>query len=291
MTPRRAWRSALTTAAVAALALVWLAWPFLSPYQAPSAAQSEQEAPWLTAAFAVGLVCIALARWFDDLRQPEQVGFLLFAVAINTIIRLAIAPGVAGIEPVLAVPLLVGVALGASAGFFVGAASCLVSTVVLATAQTGLPGQMLAWGVAGLLGGLLSRARPALAWAGALPLAFLTGPLVGVILNATTWPIDPRSEVDAYFPGLPAWQNLQRLLLFTFNNTSETAVLRGIVTVVLVMVIGYPLIRFLRQSWALVSAGVDESAAATREPVNAAAVQRRRDIRSRARMWQTGDKP
>ena len=76
-------------------------------------------------------------------------------IAFASIGRIICSP-LPGVNPITAVTVLAAVYLGGEAGFMIGAFSALISNVA-ASQGTWTPFQMLAWGLIGMVAGLLGR--------------------------------------------------------------------------------------------------------------------------------------
>jgi len=105
----------------------------------------------------------------------REIGLVAVLIAAASAGRVLFA-AVPGAQPVTAIAIIAGVALGPRAGIAVGAGSALVSNAFLGQGPW-TPWQMLLWGLAGLAGGLLApalrRSRTALVAVGvAISLVF-----------------------------------------------------------------------------------------------------------------------
>ena len=129
----RNWCSGVVTAIVAGTVAVWLAMPVIDSMHAGTRDQVSSESQAMVVYLAAGLVLLAVCRWVDDGRRIWRVGLLVCLVVSNALVRVIMSPRVFGVEPVFVLPLLVGVSAGASAGFFVGAGSCLLSSMLVDT--------------------------------------------------------------------------------------------------------------------------------------------------------------
>ncbi|MFM7247381.1 MAG: ECF transporter S component [Actinomycetota bacterium] len=86
----------------------------------------------------------------------REIGLVAVLIAAASAGRVLFA-AVPGAQPVTAIAIIAGVALGPRAGIAVGAGSALVSNAFLGQGPW-TPWQMLLWGLAGLAGGLLAPA-------------------------------------------------------------------------------------------------------------------------------------
>lgn len=111
----------------------------------------------------------------------REIGLVAVLIAAASAGRVLFA-AVPGAQPVTAIAIIAGVALGPRAGIAVGAGSALVSNAFLGQGPW-TPWQMLLWGLAGLAGGLLApalrRSRPALVAVG-IAISLVFGALMDV---------------------------------------------------------------------------------------------------------------
>lgn len=138
-----------------------------------------------------GLVALlaGLALYERGRSGSREIGLVavLIAAASAGRVLFVVAPGA---QPVTAIAIIAGVALGPRAGIAVGAGSALVSNAFLGQGPW-TPWQMLLWGLAGLLGGLLApalrRSRGALVAVG-VGVSLVFGALMDVWQLATFGP-------------------------------------------------------------------------------------------------------
>lgn len=118
--------------------------------------------------------------------SARTIGLVAALAGLAVAGRLAFAP-LPNVKPTTDIILIAGFALGARAGFAVGAITALVSNMVFGQGPW-TPWQMFAWGVAGVLGALLATAtrgrisRWGLAAAGAV-----AGLAFGAIMDVSQW--------------------------------------------------------------------------------------------------------
>lgn len=258
----------------------WLTWPLFINDQAPTSQGLTVEAPTLAAASASLLIVVAICRWLDDERRLGRLGLLLGCVIANIAVNVTMSPGRFGIEPVFVVPFLAGVAFGSPAGIFVGGTSCLAATILVGTPSSALPGQAFAWALVGALGGLLARVPTRLATILAIPLAWLSGLICGVALNAIYWPSNPGIENDSFFPGLGPSMLFQRLIVYSTRTSLAVDGVRGVVMALGVLVLAPVSLRALRQAWGRPASSRDESSPPART-VDPDAVERRERVDQR----------
>lgn len=288
---RRPHWSASVSTVYMVLGLGWLLWPLIDAQHVPSMQDLAVEAPAMVAASTTLLVLLAVARWIDDSRTLERLGMITAMVLGDIIVRVAMSPGRAGVEPVFVLPFLAGMAWGPSAGILVGGAGALLSTPVVGGVTSVLPGQALVWAVVGAMGGIVSgmRRRPALAVG--IVLAAISGPVAGVLLDAMTWFSEPSVELDGFFPGLGPLVSFQRLLIHAYRTSFAVDGVRGVVTALGVGVLGPLVLGGLRTAWGWTDNRVDESRRVVERHVDPAQVRRREQIDDRRRSctWTSQD--
>ncbi len=240
------WRSRSTLLVIGLLGTGWLGWPIWASFTAPDRDALEAETPFLLAAVLGLLGTLATSIWLDAGRRAAVFGPILLVAGVDVMFRLIMSPGGAGIEPVYALPLLAGAALGAPAGFLTGAVAALCSSVALGLVDTPLVGQILVWGLWGAVGGLLRAWRPAVAWLAAVVVSLPMGFITGLALNITGWPGERSAITGGFLPGLPPLAAAQRLIDYTLATSLAFDLTRAVVNALIVLVIGLPVLRALR---------------------------------------------
>ena len=138
-----------------------------------------------------GLVALlaGLALYERGRSGSREIGLVAVLIAAASAGRVLFVV-VPGAQPVTSIAIIAGVALGPRAGIAVGAGSALVSNAFLGQGPW-TPWQMLLWGLAGLLGGLLApalrRSRGALVAVG-VGVSLVFGALMDVWQLATFGP-------------------------------------------------------------------------------------------------------
>lgn len=243
---RRAW---IITVVTLLAGLVWLAQPILWSSMAGSRADGDAEAPLMTMLLVLLLALGWIGLWIDSGRDTAGLGLAVAATAINIALRPMLNAG-HGIEVNHVLPMIAGAAGGGPVGFLVGATSCVLSQFSLNLMGPPMPGQIVVWGLAGMLGGLVHRLRPIPAWGWCIILSLLFGPVSGVLLNLIGWPTEPQETTSSFFfPGLPASVNAMRLLTYTRQTSLGYDMTRGITTAIGVLVVGLPILTGLRNAW------------------------------------------
>ncbi len=240
------WRSRGALLVLGVLGASWLGWPIWSSFTAPDRDALETEFPFLLAALLGLMGLLATSIWLDTGRRAAVFGPILLVAAVDVVFRLVLSPGGAGIEPVYALPLLAGAALGAPAGFLTGALAALASSVALGLVDTPLVGQIIVWGLWGAAGGLLRTLRPVAAWLMAVFVSVPLGLFTGLALNITGWTGERDVITGGFLPGLPPLDALQRLVDYTLATSLAFDVTRAVVNAIIVLAIGLPVLRALR---------------------------------------------
>ncbi|HEX3255600.1 MAG TPA: ECF transporter S component [Gaiellaceae bacterium] len=151
-------------------------------------------------------VLVAGAGWLEGGTESAKDLTLIATVAgVAAAARVLFAP-VPGVQPVTVVTVVAGAALGPRRGFAVGALAALASNFFLGQGVW-TPWQMLAWGVCGVVGGLLpelTRKRASLA-----AVCFLLGLGFSAFLDLWEW--------YAFFPHTGSALALQMARGFPFD--------------------------------------------------------------------------
>src|SRR5439155_18541967 len=143
---------------------------------------------WQLTSFLVLVAVLGFGfAWYERARPSAKVLSLVAALAaLATVGRIAFAP-IPNVKPTTDIALFAGYALGPIPGFAVGSIAALASNVFFGQGPW-TPWQMVGWGGAGVLGGLL--AAVAGRDLGRIPLAAACGlaaALFGVLLDGYQW--------------------------------------------------------------------------------------------------------
>ncbi len=279
------WRSHSALWVLVLLGTGWLGWPIWSSFTAPGRDALEAEFPLLLAALLGFMGVLATSIWLDANRRAAVFGPILLVTTVDIIFRLVLSPGGAGIEPVYALPLLAGAALGAPAGFLTGALAALASSVALGLVDTPLVSQILVWGTWGAVGGLLRSLRPTTAWLIAAAISFPLGLFTGLALNIAGWTGERDAITGGFLPGLPPLDALQRLLDYTLATSLAFDLTRAVVNAILVLAIGLPVLSALRHLSGTQSPTATGSAEPPPPDVTPAALRRRERSNNLTHLW------
>ncbi len=150
----------------------------------------------LAAIGGIALLLVGLGLYERGRSGAREIGLVAVLIAAASAGRILFA-AVPGAQPVTAIAIIAGIALGPRAGIAVGAGSALVSNAFLGQGPW-TPWQMLLWGLAGMSGGLLApalrRSRPALIALGVL-WGFVFGAAMDIWQLAT---FGPAMTVSAF---------------------------------------------------------------------------------------------
>ena len=244
---RWGWSQPAAAALVLGLA-VWLCYPLLWPMSVASGGQHSRESVIVIALTWMVVALLGIALWRDARRDYFPLAAAISVEAANVLVRHFLNAG-SGVEFNYALVFIAGAAGGGPVGVFVGAASCLVSQLMMNYVAVPLPGQVLAWALPGLVGALVRPFRPVLAWVLLQASAVAYGVVAGILLNLTGWPFTDSESAYSFFEALPLHINASRLLAFSRETSFGIDLTRGITSATAIALIGLPLIRLLRRWW------------------------------------------
>ncbi len=228
------------------IGLIAFLWPLIAAPES-SALAHAQDAPVLFAVLVPMLLVIVLAQLSDGGMDAKAIAMLGVLAAVIAALR-PLGGGTAGLEPIWAVLILAGRALGPGFGFSLGAVSLFASALTTGGVGPWLPFQMLGAAWVGLGAGLLPRAngrRELFLLAGYGALACIA---YGFLLNLWFWPFTSSlPEQIAFVAGAPAWENLLAWLRFCLITSLGYDLPRAILTVAIVLVAGHPVLVALRR--------------------------------------------
>ena len=229
------------------LAVAAFFWPFFASY-APREAQGLVP---IAAIALIPLLAIAVSLTLDrSLRVSRAVALLGVLAAVGSIVRISTV-GIAGVETIFIVLILVGRALGARFGFLLGLLTIAVSSVVMGSLGPWTPFQMFAAAWIGAGAGLLPWHRLR-GWRELAMLAsygLVAAYLFGVLMNLWFWPFAVGAETSISFvAGAAPSENLARFGLYTLLTSTLTwDTVRALTTVVGIAAVGGFVLRALRR--------------------------------------------
>ncbi|EMF55711.1 MULTISPECIES: ECF transporter S component [Streptomyces] len=255
--PRRRPRPVpLSPRTVAALLLVGLVgaaafgWPFLADPGSQVTAHAR-DAPWLFAGLLVLLVGVVGATLSEAGLGAKAVAMLGVLAATGAALR-PIGAGTAGIEPMFFLLVLSGRVLGPGFGFTLGAVTMFSSALLTGGVGPWMPFQMLAMGWFAMGAGLLPgahrlRGRGELALLAAY--GFVAAFAYGTVMNLYGWPfIDTLASDIAFDASAAPAANLARFVAYCLATSPGWDLGRAVVTVVLTLTLGTPLLKALRRA-------------------------------------------
>ena len=179
--------------------------------------------------------------------NAKSVAMLGVLTAVISALR-PLGGGVAGIEPIWAVLILGGRALGPGFGFSLGAVSMFSSALITGGVGPWLPFQMVAAAWVGMGAGLLPplRGRRELvmlaAYGAVACLAF------GFLLNLWFWPFTAGLPAQvAFIPSASMIEHLAAWVRFSLITSLGFDIPRAALTVVVILIAGTPLLSAFRR--------------------------------------------
>lgn len=228
-----------------ALGLFAFFWPFMLDGSFGDAARFV---PYLWALALPALLLVSAQVLLGRQRDIRQVTLIATLIALGAAVR-PLGAGVAGIEPVWTVILLAGRALGARAGFLIGALTMLTSAAVTGGVGPWLPFQMMVAAWVGAVPGLLPTIRGKVEVVLLAGFGFISGLAVGALLNLWFWPLAIGLTPDISFvPGSGASTNLQHWLRYGSLTSFGFDIPRGVLTALLLAVSAPSLLPILRRA-------------------------------------------
>jgi energy-coupling factor transport system substrate-specific component len=240
------WRAAATLAATTVVGLAAFLWPFLA--QPGSGLAHSNDAPWLFVLLIALLAALVMAELSGGGMDAKTVAVLGVLAAAGGALRV-LSAGTAGLEPMFFLVVLAGRVLGRGMGFVLGALAVLVGAFLTGGIGPWAPFQMIAAGWVGFGAGCLPRAsgRPERVILAAYGL--VAGLLYGLVMNLWFWPFVTSGLPTgmAFVPGDPMAANLSHYGAFYLTTSLGWDLPRGVLTAVLVLVAGRPVLASLRR--------------------------------------------
>ncbi|KUL55218.1 ABC transporter permease [Streptomyces sp. NRRL F-4489] len=242
-------RSVAALCLVSAVGVVAFGWPLLAG--PGSGLAHAQDAPWLFAALLPLLLAVAVAAIADGGLDAKAIAMLGVLAAAGAALR-PLGAGTAGIEPMFFLMVLSGRVLGPGFGFVLGSVAMFASALLTGGVGPWMPFQMLSMGWVAMGAGLLpgpDRLR------GRRELALLAGygalasVAYGLVMNLQGWPyIGGLASGVSFVPGDPVSANLARYVAYCLATSLGWDLPRAVVTVVLTLVVGGPVLKALRRA-------------------------------------------
>ena len=195
------------------------------------------------------LVMVALMQTLlREHRDIRQLSMLAALAALAAAVR-PLGAGVAGLEPIWAVIIIGGRALGPRLGYLLGAFSMLISALFTGGVGPWLPYQMLVGAWVGAVPGLLPAIRGRREAAALAALGAVAGITIGALLNLWFWPLaiglDPAI---AFIPGAPVLENLQNWLRYGLLTSAGFDIPRSAMLVALLGLAAPTLLGVIRRA-------------------------------------------
>ncbi len=241
-------RTTVTLILVSIVGIIAFGWPLLAAPTSTAVAHSR-DAPWLFALLLPLVLAVVLAQVADGGLDAKGIAMLGVLAAVGTALR-PLGAGIAGFEPVFVLLALGGRALGRGFGFALGTITIFSSAVLTGGVGPWLPFQMLAAGWFGFGAGCLPQRLRGRAEIGALALyAAIAAIAYGFLLNLSFWPwtVGLSSQIS-FMPGAGFGDNLTRWLAFCVTTSLGFDLPRAIISAVLVLILGRPILRAVRRA-------------------------------------------
>lgn len=240
------WRAAATLAATTLVGLVAFFWPFLA--QPGSGLAHNADAPWFFVLLIALLAALVVAELSDGGLDAKTVAVLGVLAAAGGALRV-LGAGTAGLEPMFFLLVLAGRVLGRGVGFVLGALAVLVGAFLTGGVGPWAPFQMIAAGWVGFGAGCLPRASGRTERVMLAGYGMAIGLLFGLLMNLWFWPFVSSGAPAGlgFVPGDPVTANLSRYGAFYLATSLGWDLPRGVLTAVLVMVAGRPVLASLRR--------------------------------------------
>ena len=240
------WRAAATLAATSLVGLVAFLWPFLA--QPGSGLSHNADAPWLFVLLIALLAALVVAELSDGGLDAKTVAVLGVLAAAGGALRV-LGAGTAGLEPMFFLLVVAGRVLGRGMGFVLGALAVLVGAFLTGGVGPWAPFQMIAAGWVGFGAGCLPRASGRTERVMLAGYGMVVGLLFGLLMNLWFWPFLASGAPAGmgFVPGDPVAANLSRYGTFYLATSLGWDLPRGVLTAVLVMVAGRPVLASLRR--------------------------------------------
>lgn len=236
---------ALALAGVTAVGVVAFGWPFLLGPE--GAAEHAGDAPWLFLLLLALLGCVVTAELTSGGLDAKTVALLGVLASVGGALRV-LGAGTAGLEPMFFLLVLAGRVLGPGAGFLLGGLAVLVGGFLTGGIGPWTPFQMLAAGWVTLGAALLPPATGRTERWLLAAYGLLAGVAYGVVMNLWFWPfLAGAPEGAGFVAGAPVAENLRSYAVFYAATSLGWDLPRGLLTAVLCVVAGRPVLATLRR--------------------------------------------
>jgi len=235
--------SMIVTTVIGVVAFIW---PFLLNSKSVFASNSENASLLLLLIVPLVLM-VALA----DVMQGGANSRTLAILGVFTAVVAAVRPlggQVAGLEPVWAIIIIGGRALGPNFGFVLGSIGILGSAIITGGVGPWLPFQMLVAAWVGAGAGLLPKLKGNKEIVLLASYGFIVGFVAGMLMNLWFWPFANGLLPEISFvPGISFSEQITRWIRFSLLTSMGYDIPRGILTSVLISLLAKPLLKAIRR--------------------------------------------
>ncbi|OKJ76481.1 ABC transporter permease [Streptomyces sp. CB02460] len=242
-------RAIVALVLISAIGIAAFGWPLLADRD--SGLAHAQDAPWLFAALLPLLVGVVVAMIADAGLDAKAVAMLGVLAAVGAALR-PLGAGTAGLEPMFFLMVLSGRVLGPGFGFVLGSVTMFASALLTGGVGPWMPFQMLSMSWFTMGAGLLPG-PDRLRGRGELLMLAAYGAVAsfayGTIMNLYGWTIVPGLASGISFrPGDALGDNLVRFLAYCATTSLGWDLGRAVLTIVLTLTVGAPLLKALRRA-------------------------------------------
>lgn len=230
---------------VNALGFLAFAWPFLLGDRFGDASRFV---PYAWALVLPAVLLVSAQVLLERQRDIRHVTLMATLIALGAAVR-PLGAGVAGLEPLWAVILLSGRALGARAGFLIGSLTMLTSAAITGGVGPWLPYQMMVGAWVGAMPAVLPRLRGRAEVVLMVCIGAISGILTGALLNLWFWPLAIGLTPDiSFIADAGPWVNLGHWLRYGVLTSFGFDIPRGVLTAVLLGLSTPTLLPILRRA-------------------------------------------
>lgn len=240
------WPGTLVLGLVTLVGVMAFTWPFFATSTVIT--EHSEVAPWLFAALMALLGVSLLAEQGNGRLDAKTVAVLGALAALGGALRV-LGAGTAGLEPVFFLVVLAGAVLGRRLAFLGGCLILLTGAFLTGAVGPWTPFQMIATGWVALGAALLPRVRGRAEVVLLAAYGVVAALAYGVVMNLWFWPfLGASAPAGAGFvPGAGA-ANLAHYAVFYVATSLVWDAPRAVLTALLVLVAGRPLLTTLRRA-------------------------------------------
>jgi len=243
-------RTGAALAAASFFGLVAFLWPLIGAANS-TAITHASETPWLFAVLLPLVIAVVLADMSDGGLDAKGIALIGVLSAVAAALR-PFGGGHAGFEPMWIVIILGARVLGPGAGFGIGAIGMFASALLTGGVGPWLAFQMIAAGWVGLGAGLLPKASGRREIVLLATYGAISSIAYGFLLNLWFWPtVTVTGTLPAaisFIPGAGFVTNVQHWMAFCVTTSLGFDIPRALLTVVLIVVAGRPILNALRRA-------------------------------------------